>query len=331
VTLTDQDWEPFGITDEDYPEPDQGGIRWLHLGRAPKPETPKDRAATWLRNAMIALGVLAAAAAAVSYWAQFVMVHHVKGTGWAAALEAGIPDVSAAVFAALGIALALQGRRALRARALNLGSVATSVYMNYLAAGGAGWRVTAIYVMPAVAYALASDTAIGVVRAWAIARQHQLDEGLADEGVTPLDVLGGSLLWLLRLGLAPKSTLSGFRAWVVESCPVAPGTRAQLPALNVAVLPAAPTPGSAAIPAPQPPAGPDHTGVTAGPERGHSGSKRAQLIRAYEDLGRAGDPRYGDRAQVSPLAKELGERVGLQWGSARTYLGRHVTNLEGTA
>ena len=40
-----------------------------------------------------------------------------------AALEAAIPDAAALVFACLGIALALHGRRALRARALNLASV----------------------------------------------------------------------------------------------------------------------------------------------------------------------------------------------------------------
>ena len=33
-------------------------------------------------------------------------------------------------------------------------------------------------------------------------------------------------MWLLRLALAPASTLAGFRAWVLEECPVAPGRRA---------------------------------------------------------------------------------------------------------
>ena len=33
-------------------------------------------------------------------------------------------------------------------------------------------------------------------------------------------------MWLLRLALAPASTLAGFRAWVLEQCPVAPGRRA---------------------------------------------------------------------------------------------------------
>ena len=81
-----------------------------------------------------------------------------------AALEAAIPDAAALVFACLGIALALHGRRALRARALNLASVAASVFMNAIAAAP-GWRNLAIWAMPPVAYALASDTLIDVVRA----------------------------------------------------------------------------------------------------------------------------------------------------------------------
>jgi len=40
-----------------------------------------------------------------------------------------------------------------------------------------------------------------------------------------LSILGGLALWLLRLALAPVSTLAGFRAWVLEECPVAPGRR----------------------------------------------------------------------------------------------------------
>src|SRR6185437_3734104 len=53
---------------------------------------------------------------------------------------------------------------------------------------------------------------------------------LATDPATPLAALGGLLLWLLRLALAPASTLTGFRAWVLAECPVAPGRRAPTPA-----------------------------------------------------------------------------------------------------
>ena len=101
--------------------------------------------------------------------------------------------------------------------------------MNAIAAAP-GWRNLAIWSMPPVAYALASDTLIGVVRAWALARHQQLAAAIAGEEATPLAVLGGLILWLLRLALAPASTLAGFRAWVLEECPVAPGRRAARPA-----------------------------------------------------------------------------------------------------
>ena len=165
----------------------------------------QDRSGLWLRNAAAGLCVLAAAAAAVSFTAQYRMVDATRHLAVIAALEAAIPDAAALVFACLGIALALHGRRALRARALNLAAVAASVFMNSIAAAP-GWRNLAIWAMPPVAYALASDTLIGVVRAWALARHQHLEAALAADAATPLAVLGGLILWLLRLTMAPAST-----------------------------------------------------------------------------------------------------------------------------
>ena len=189
----------------------------------------QDRSGLWLRNAAAGLCVLAAAAAAVSFTAQYRMVDDRPATSpWSPPSRPRIPDAAALVFACLGIALALHGRRALRARALNLASVGASVFMNAIAAAP-GWRNLAIWAMPPVAYALASDTLIGVVRARALARHLQLGTALAADAATPLAVLGGLALWLLRLALAPASTLAGFRAWVLAECPVAPGRRAPAP------------------------------------------------------------------------------------------------------
>ncbi len=189
------------------------------------PRWPGDRSGLWLRHAAAGLCVLAGAAAAVSFTAQYRMVDAVRHLPVVAALEAAIPDAAALVFACLGIALAVHGRRALRARALNLASVAASVFMNAIAAAP-GWRNLAIWAMPPVVYALASDTLIAVVRT----RHQQLNAAVVGEAATPLAILGGLILWLLRLVLAPASTLAGFRAWVLEECPVAPGRRALGPA-----------------------------------------------------------------------------------------------------
>src|SRR5262249_13205794 len=157
TTVPDSRWQPAGL-----PRDAASGN-----GAATHPAAGRvNTGRAWLRNAMVALDVLAAAAAVVSWDAQYVMVSQVKHTPVIAALEAGVPDVGAVIFAALGIALALHGRRALRPRTLNVACVAISLAMNGMAAGR-GWRDMAIWGMPAAVYALASDTLIGGVRAWA--------------------------------------------------------------------------------------------------------------------------------------------------------------------
>ena len=216
-------WEPFGVTEADFAAaPERDGVRVVNVtpGGGPGP----GQAGWWLRGAAGALGVLAAAAAAVSWDAQYTMVRAVKHVTVVAALEAGIPDVGAVIFAALGVALALHGKRAVRPRALNAACIGISLAMNALAAGH-GWRDLAIWVMPAGVYALASDTLIGVVRAWVLARARNQGETLADDGPTTLALVGGMALWLLRLVLDAPGTLRGFRAWVITDCPVAPGLR----------------------------------------------------------------------------------------------------------
>jgi hypothetical protein len=196
----------------------------LTSDRPRRSASTQDHSGIWLRNAAAGLCLLAAAAAVVSFTAQYRLIDATRRLAVVAGLEAAIPDAAALVFACLGIALALHGRRAIRPRILNLASVGTSVFMNTIAAAP-GWRNLAIWSMPPIAYGLASDTLIGVVRAWAIASHQDLDAALAPEEATPLAVAGGLVLWLLRLALAPVSTASGFRAWVVEECPVAPGRR----------------------------------------------------------------------------------------------------------
>jgi len=214
-------WEPFGVTEADFAAtPERDGVRVVNV--RPGSPGPSGQAAWWLRCAAVALSVLAAAAAVVSWDAQYTMVRSVKHVAVVAALEARIPDVGAVIFAALGVALALHGRRAVRPRMLNAACVGISLAMNALAAGH-GWRDLAIWVMPSAVYAVASDTLIGVVRAWVISRQH--GSRLADEVPSLLASMAGGALWLLRLALAPPSTLKGFRDWVVTDCPVAPGRR----------------------------------------------------------------------------------------------------------
>ena len=81
-----------------------------------------DRPGVWLQCAAGGLLVLAAAAAAVSFTAQYRLVYAARRLTVIAALEAAIPDAAALVFACLGVALALHGRHAIRARVLNVAS-----------------------------------------------------------------------------------------------------------------------------------------------------------------------------------------------------------------
>ena len=266
-------------------------------GRQPAPPRwPRDRSGLWLRNAAAGLCILAAAAAAVSFTAQYRMAEAARHLPMVAALEAAIPDAAALVFACLGIALALHGRRALRARALNLASVGASVFMNAIAAAP-GWRNLAIWAMPPVAYALASDTLIGVVRAWALARRQQLTAALTDQEATPLAVLGGLILWLLRLTLAPASTLAGFRAWVLEQCPVAPGRRAALPSAQ-----AQPSEGRETVP--------------------RKATKTARFLDLVTE--RHGPLAAIPLSRVAAISAALAPAAGLNTGAARTALRKAV-------
>jgi hypothetical protein len=231
------------------------------------------------------------------------MVDAIRHLAVIAGLEAAIPDAAALVFACLGVALALHGRRAIRARALNLASVGTSVLMHAIATAP-GWRNLAIWAMPPVAYALASDTLIGVVRAWVITRHRDLNAALAGEAATPLAVVGGLILWLLRLSIAPASTLAGFRAWVLEECPVAPGRRAPRPA-----PPVTPAAVSGAIPSPR-------------LAKVRHGTKTARFLSLVTE-------RHGPVASIpldaaAKISADVAPQVGLNTGAARTALRRAV-------
>ena len=101
------------------------------------------------------------------------------------------------------------------------------------------------------------------------------------------------LLYTLRLVLDPKPTPGGLRQVVLNAAPL-----------------------------PDPPADVrDSDGPS--PDNGTPGTKKAALLelyRAHKD--------YGDKAEVARVAGELGPQVGLQAGTARTYLGAEIKRLE---
>lgn len=192
-------------------------MRWPFI-TSPSAPTVKDRSASWLKGAMLGLGLLAIAAATVSIRAQYLMVHAARHELVVSAIEAAIPDVAALIFACLGIALALRGKRAFRARLLNAGAVATSVFMNFAAAGH-GWRSVAIWLMPPVAYALASDTCIVHVRSWFLSLAQ-----MEDDGSSVLSSIGtgirNTVLYSLRFAMDRRGTARGVRQLVLNATPL---------------------------------------------------------------------------------------------------------------
>jgi hypothetical protein len=291
--------------------------------RSAKPEY--DQPLIWLLAAAVGLCVLAGAAAAVSYAAQYRLVYAARHLAAAAALEAAIPDAAALVFACLGVALAVHGRRALQARLLNAASAGASVFMNVIAAAP-GWRDLAVWAMPPAAYALASDTLIGVVRTGAVTR-HQVLAGAARE-FSFLAVAGGLALWLLRLTMAPRSTLAGFRAWVIEECPVAPGRLASRPVAAVTRA----IPAGSTVPLPltedRRPGGARSRGHRSRGSGGPAASGRPRQTKTARFLALVAE-QHGPLAgvplgSVARISAALAPRADLNAGSARTALRRAV-------
>jgi hypothetical protein len=115
------------------------------------------------------------------------------------------------------------------------------------------------------------------------------------------------VLWLLRLTLAPASTLSGFRAWVLEECPVAPRRRAASPAPVTAVTAASP----------QAIAPPRRRG------RGQRADTKSAMFLALV-AERHGPLSAIPLNQVAKISAVLAPEVDLNSGAARTVLRRAV-------
>ena len=131
--------------------------------------------------------------------------------------------------------------------------------------------------------------------------------GAAADDVSMLAVAGGLALWLLRLCLAPASTLAGFRAWVLAECPVAPGRRAA----SARSLP---------VGAPGPP--PDRRRPASAEQPPRDGTKTARFLALVAE-------QHGPLAAipvptVSRISAALAPQVGLNAGAARTALRRAV-------
>jgi hypothetical protein len=310
-------------------------------GRADLPGSrpARGKGAGLLTVASCLLLVLAAAQGYVSFRAQYAFVDHAKRAHLPSLLEALGLDTGAVIFALLALSLARRGRRAAVERVLNVTCALGSLTMNLLAADLASPRSVTVWVLPSALYALASDRLVAVVRSWAQASDP--GAGIAREG-SAWRALGGLALWVLRLVFDLPGTVAGFRRWVLAVAPVAPGTRASGPPIAEGQL-RLPTGNGKTIRNDLPHLTADQNPVDVGvfsephrpadppphhPPADHAlapgETKRAALIRLYEQRGKSGDPRYGNRAKASQLSGEIAAQINYHPGTARRELARYL-------
>lgn len=246
--------------------------------------------ATWL------LGVVGAGALFVSFAGQLRYVLAERGQLTSSLVESGLLDTAMLVLTLLAIGLARAGKPAKVTRLLIVAFAASSAAMNLGPANLGSPRSVAVWVAPPVILAVVVDQVVVTIRrhylnidepsVWAVAG-HAL--------VATVKAFAVVLLYTLRLVLAPRSTTTGLRYWVLALAP--------LPAT------AAPQRG-------------DEEEITE-PDELAGATKRARLAWWYSQ-----DPDYGNRSAVAAAAKRLAPRVGLGEGTARAYLGQIVAGLE---
>ncbi len=253
--------------------------------------------AAWL------LALIGAGALFVSFSAQYKYVFAVRHQDAASVIEALLLDVLLIVFTLLALGLSRAGKSSRTERALILACAIASAYMNVSAADTASPRSVVAYAVAPVALAVVVDRVVAVIRRHVLG----VDEvsawtAMGRAVVTAARLSGLLLLYLLRFALAPPSTASGLRRWVLVVTPLPEAERKALPA--------------AEVPAIGPPP------VTEPPEL-EGASKRRRLAWWYER-----DAAYGDRTAVAAAARRLAPIVGLGEGTARAYIGQILAGLE---
>jgi hypothetical protein len=238
-------------------------------------------------------------------------------------------DAGMVILSALSIGLALAGKASKTERALIVGCALASAGMNYAAADSASWRSVAAYVAAPVFLAVITDRVISVIRRHVLPGDAESAWSWLGRAALAATRLAGIVaLYALRTALAPAQTLGGLRRMVLDAAPV-PGI------IEVTAEPADPE----LMPAPELPAGvffAAHGGITPHLTLDHAGQlvvctgcpqdvpdgeeppEFASKREAFEWHYRR-HPQFGDRQAMSQVARLVGERVGLQWGTSRTY------------
>jgi hypothetical protein len=277
------------------------GSRWL-AGSGRAPGSRVIAFATWL------LALLGAGLMYVSFDAQYEFILAQKDDLAASLIEAVMLDTGMVVLSALGIGLARAAKPSGSIRVLIMICAGASAGMNLAAADPASWRSVAAYVAAPVFLAVITDRVIAVIR------QHVLPL-YAESAWAPLGraaVAGPHLaavvaLYLLRIVLAPASTLRGLRQMVLDATPI-PG--AEHGSGRVAEDKISDRDGDQG--AGQPVIG--------------FGTKKAAFLSFYR-----AHPEYGNRSAAGRVAAELAPLAGLQAGTGRTYIAGELRKLTGLA
>lgn len=185
--------------------------------------------------AFIGIAAVAAVTMYVSYEAQHAFTTDIKGDHesqkQANELGAAAWDIAAAAFAILGLATAMRGDNALRARVGNIACALASVAMNgaqISAPENAEPHVLAghllVWLGPPLLYAATTDMIIMEIQRRSMERR-----GLPLENASLWSVVGvlvkavvGVVLWFGRLVLDPFQTIKMFREWYLGEVAYAP-------------------------------------------------------------------------------------------------------------
>jgi hypothetical protein len=285
------------------------------------------------------LALLIGGLMAVNFAAQRHWLFVARAENWPTIIEALALDVAFVLFSALGLGLAKKGLPARSERAAAAGCAAGQAFMNYLAANGGSFHSIAAYVMPSVLLAVAADRVIAVVRRWVLGPDHSEGSAWSVAGrglVVALVVLVKVPLYVLRVPLAPAETGKGLRRWVLNATPLPAAIEGQLdnepwfepwdgetcPEIVTVLLGGPGRFARCGVPLPCPDHGPE-TEAEADEVVPAYATKKDHLLAVYRN-----HPNYGERRFASRAASELAPGVGLQAGTARSYLYAELDRIE---
>lgn len=246
--------------------------------------------AAWL------LAALGAGLLFVSFAGQFKYIFLARQQSLASVIEALMFDVGMIIFTLLALGLARAGKPARTERTLIMACSFGSAAMNYGAADTASPRSVVAYVAAPVFLAVVVDRVVAVIRRHVLGE----DEGSAWSALgravlAAAHLAAITLVYSLRLVLAPPSTAKGLRRWLLAVTPLPEADKRTEQRDNEDKEP------------------PELEGA----------SKRARLAWWYKR-----DAAYGDRTAVAATAKRLAPLVGLGEGTARAYIGQILTGLQ---